>query len=86
MPVRRGGGAAAQHDVTDADDIGIRPKFGQPTVARDVGACLPPIVLAVDENIVLLRENFELFPAHEVDKFTELFWARIQDWRAKGCP
>ena len=27
-----------------------------------------------------------LFPAHEVEKFTELFWARIQDWRAKGCP
>jgi hypothetical protein len=27
-----------------------------------------------------------LFPEHEVEKFTELFWARIQDWRKKGCP
>jgi hypothetical protein len=27
-----------------------------------------------------------LFPAHEVEKFTELFWSRIQDWRAQGCP
>jgi hypothetical protein len=27
-----------------------------------------------------------LFPAHEVEKFTELFWSRIQDWRAAGCP
>ncbi len=27
-----------------------------------------------------------LFPAHEVEKFTELFWARIQAWRAAGCP
>lgn len=27
-----------------------------------------------------------LFPAHEVDKFTELFWARIQEWRSQGCP
>jgi hypothetical protein len=27
-----------------------------------------------------------LFPAHEVEKFTELFWSRIQAWRAAGCP
>ena len=27
-----------------------------------------------------------LFPAHEVEKFTELFWGRIQDWRSQGCP
>jgi hypothetical protein len=27
-----------------------------------------------------------LFPAHEVEKFTELFWNRIQAWRAAGCP
>ncbi len=27
-----------------------------------------------------------LFPAHEVEKFTELFWSRIQDWRRLGCP
>ena len=27
-----------------------------------------------------------LFPPHEVDKFTELFWGRIQHWRASGCP
>jgi len=24
-----------------------------------------------------------LFPAHEIDEFTELFWQRIQDWRAQ---
>ena len=27
-----------------------------------------------------------LFPVHEVDKFTELFWSRIQDWRAADKP
>jgi hypothetical protein len=27
-----------------------------------------------------------LFPAHEVERFTELFWQRIQAWRAAGCP
>lgn len=27
-----------------------------------------------------------LFPAHEVERFTELFWQRIQTWRASGQP
>jgi hypothetical protein len=27
-----------------------------------------------------------LFPAHEVEKFTELFWSRIQDWRKAEKP
>jgi hypothetical protein len=27
-----------------------------------------------------------LFPAHEVERFTELFWSRIQAWRSAGCP
>ena len=27
-----------------------------------------------------------LFPANEVERFTELFWQRIQDWRSAGCP
>lgn len=27
-----------------------------------------------------------LFPAHEVEAFTELFWGRIQAWRSAGCP
>lgn len=27
-----------------------------------------------------------LFPAHELEKFTELFWGRIQEWRRQGCP
>jgi hypothetical protein len=27
-----------------------------------------------------------LFPAHEVEQFTELFWQRIQAWRSAGCP
>jgi len=27
-----------------------------------------------------------LFPAHEVEQFTELFWQRIQAWRNAGCP
>ena len=22
-----------------------------------------------------------LFPAHEIDEFTELFWQRVQHWR-----
>ena len=27
-----------------------------------------------------------LFPPHEVERFTELFWGRIQGWRKAGCP
>ncbi len=27
-----------------------------------------------------------LYPSHEVERFTELFWSRIQAWRAAGCP
>ncbi len=27
-----------------------------------------------------------LYPAHEVESFTELFWARIQDWREHAPP
>jgi hypothetical protein len=27
-----------------------------------------------------------LFPEHEVERFTELFWGRIQEWRNQGCP
>ena len=37
------------------------------------------------KNAVRLKTK-ALFPAHEVEKFTELFWSRIQDWRAAGCP
>jgi len=32
------------------------------------------------------KKTAALFPAHEVEKFTELFWSRIQDWRKAGCP
>lgn len=32
------------------------------------------------------RKTAALFPAHEVERFTELFWARIQTWRASGQP
>jgi hypothetical protein len=27
-----------------------------------------------------------LYPPHEIEKFTELFWERIQTWRSDGCP
>ncbi|HET9595208.1 MAG TPA: hypothetical protein VFP65_06490 [Anaeromyxobacteraceae bacterium] len=27
-----------------------------------------------------------LFPPDEVERFTELFWSRIQRWREEGCP
>jgi len=27
-----------------------------------------------------------LFPAHEVEQFTELFWSRIQQWRKDQKP
>ncbi len=35
---------------------------------------------AVRQKVVML------YPAHEVERFTELFWSRIQAWRAAGCP
>lgn len=38
---------------------------------------------ASDDVRVAVREKVEsLFPEHEVDEFTQLFWDRIQDWRA----
>jgi hypothetical protein len=31
-----------------------------------------------------IREKVEaLYPEHEIDEFTELFWSRIQDWRSQ---
>ena len=37
------------------------------------------------------REAFRLkvaalYPAHEVEQFTELFWRRVQAWRADSAP
>jgi len=33
------------------------------------------------------RKVTALFPAHEIEEFTELFFARIQSWReAEGRP
>jgi hypothetical protein len=32
------------------------------------------------------QKTAALFPELEVEKFTELFWNRIQHWRASGCP
>lgn len=32
------------------------------------------------------QKTAALFPPHEVEKFTELFWSRIQLWRSQGCP
>ncbi len=38
---------------------------------------------ASDEAKDAVRQKVTaLFPIHEVEKFTELFWGRIQDWRA----
>ena len=31
-----------------------------------------------------VREKVEaLYPAHEIEEFTDLFWGRIQRWRAE---
>lgn len=34
-----------------------------------------------DARDAIHRKVSALFPAHEVDEFTELFWSRVQDWR-----
>jgi hypothetical protein len=37
-----------------------------------------------DRARLAIRKKVEaLYPAHEVDSFTELFWQRIQNWRAE---
>jgi hypothetical protein len=33
----------------------------------------------------IMQKVASLFPAHEVDTFTELFWQRIQDWRRESA-
>lgn len=36
-----------------------------------------------DTVLDAIRQKVEaLYPEHEIDEFTELFWSRIQDWRA----
>jgi len=35
-----------------------------------------------DAKDAIKQKTAALFPHHEVDKFTELFWNRIQGWRA----
>jgi hypothetical protein len=54
---------------------------------------LPHLDEAVDEFFdtaeardAVRQKTAALFPPHEVEKFTELFWQRIQDWRASGGP
>lgn len=32
------------------------------------------------------KKTAALFPAHEVEQFTELFWSRIQKWRTENAP
>ena len=39
-----------------------------------------------DAKDAVRQKTAALFPAHEVEKFTELFWQRIQAWRASGSP
>ena len=39
-----------------------------------------------DAKEAVRQKTAALFPPHEVEKFTELFWQRIQSWRAAGCP
>jgi hypothetical protein len=34
----------------------------------------------------ILQKVTALFPAHEIDTFTELFWDRIQEWRRTERP
>jgi hypothetical protein len=37
-------------------------------------------------NDAVRQKVAALFPAHEVDDFTALFWQRIQRWRADNVP
>jgi hypothetical protein len=39
-----------------------------------------------DAKDAVRKKTSALFPPHEVERFTELFWQRIQDWRASGQP
>ena len=42
---------------------------------------------ATDKAKEAVRVKVEaLFPAHEVEQFTELFWTRIQEWRQGHQP
>jgi hypothetical protein len=38
-----------------------------------------------DAKDAVRQKTAALFPHHEVEKFTELFWQRIQQWRADGA-
>ena len=59
-------------------------------VLRD--APLPPRPVVWDffgdpvANDAVRQKVAALFPAHEVDDFTDLFWQRIQRWRADNVP
>ena len=47
---------------------------------RAASATASVVVNAVRQKVTAL------FPADEVERFTELFWERIQAWRAAGGP
>ena len=40
---------------------------------------------SADAHDAVRRKVESLFPAHEVDEFTELFFSRIQDWRTRDA-
>ena len=39
-----------------------------------------------DAKAAIRAKVTALYPPHEVERFTEIFWSRIQLWRAAGCP
>ena len=73
-PTRRSPGSASRPPSSSRS---ARPT--SPTSTRSCGSSSPPRSAydAVRQKVATL------FPAHEIDQFTDLFWGRIQQWRAR---
>jgi hypothetical protein len=49
---------------------------------RLTAGCVSSCTLRPDSATRATRQKVSaLFPSHEVEQFTELFWSRIQQWR-----
>ena len=42
---------------------------------------LPGLAVSPEARDAIMQKVAALFPAHEIDEFTELFWQRIREWR-----
>ncbi len=64
----------------------IQSRYNRGTLLKHLDAEAYEFFATPEAKEAVRQKVAALFPAHEVEKFTELFWQRIQSWRSAGCP